>query len=112
MEIIQIVIVLFALFALSRALLRFKDNKLSKNEFLFWTAIWLAVIVVSFIPNITTQVSSLFGIGRGMDLIVYISVIILFYLIFRLYVKLEAVEKEVTLLVRKFALDTKEKKKK
>jgi hypothetical protein len=36
----------------------------------------------------------------------------MFYLIFRLYVKLESVEKEVTLLVRKFALDTKDKKKK
>jgi hypothetical protein len=112
MEIIQIIIVLFALFALSRAFLRFKDNRLSKNEFLFWTAIWLAVIVISFIPNLTTQISNFLGIGRGIDLIVYISVIVMFYLIFRLYVKLESVEKEVTLLVRKFALDTKEKKKK
>jgi small membrane protein len=112
MEIIQVLIVIFALFALSRAYLRFKDNRLSKNEFLFWTAVWLAVIVIAFIPNLTSQVSNLLGIGRGIDLIVYISIIILFYIIFRLYVKIENVKSDVTMLVRKFAMDSKDKKKK
>ncbi len=112
MEIIQIVIIIFALFALSRVILRFKDNKLTRNEFFFWLVIWVAVIVISIIPNITGIISHPFGIGRGIDLIIYVSIIGLFYLIFRLYVKLESVEKEITALVRRIALDKKEKKKK
>jgi hypothetical protein len=112
MEIIQILIIIFALFALSRAFLRFKDNKLTKNEFLFWTLIWLVAIVISFIPSLLIYLSKWLGIGRGADLIVYISIIILFYIIFRLYVKLESVEKEITQVVRKLALKGEEKKKK
>jgi hypothetical protein len=107
MEIIQIIIVIFALFALSRAFLRFKDNKLTKTEFLFWTLIWLAVIVFAFTPRLTSWVSSLLGIGRGVDLIIYLSIIVLFYLIFRLYVKMESIRKDITLLVRKFAIENK-----
>lgn len=112
MQVIQIIIIIFALFALSRAILRFKDNKLTKNEFVFWILIWGAVILISVIPSVISPLSSVFGIGRGMDLIVYISIIILFYLIFRLYVKLESVEKEITLVVRRIAINTKNRKRK
>ncbi|OGZ32156.1 MAG: hypothetical protein A2V69_00065 [Candidatus Portnoybacteria bacterium RBG_13_40_8] len=111
MEIIQILIVVFALFALSRAVLRFKDNKLTINEMIFWALIWAGIILVSFLPGITILLSGLLGIGRGIDLVIYISIIVLFYLIFRLYVKIEGMEKEVTFVVRKLALNSKEKKK-
>jgi len=113
MEVIQIIITLFGLFALSRAVLRFKDNKLTRNELLFWMMIWIAVITIPLIPNLTSRVSNLFGIGRGMDMIVYISVVALFYLMFRLYVKVESVQKEITSVVRKISIgDNKESDKK
>lgn len=112
MEVIQIILIIFALFALSRAFLRFKDNKLTKYEFLFWAVIWVAVIIVGIIPNITIILSNKFGIGRGIDLVIYISIIALFYLIFRLYVKLESMEKEITTVVRRVALNPKKNKKK
>jgi hypothetical protein len=47
-----------------------------------------------------------------MDLIIVISIVVLFYLIFRLYVQLEGVKREITALVRKVALEDKNKKKK
>ena len=111
MEIIQILIAIFALFALSRAVLRFKDNKLTINEMIFWIVVWIGVILVSFLPSLTSLLSEVLGIGRGMDVVVYIGIVVLFYLIFRLYVKLEGVEKEVTFVVRKLALNSKNKKK-
>lgn len=111
MEIIQFLIILFALFALSRAFLRFNDNKLTKNEFVFWIVIWVSIIIISIIPNITTSLSNILGIGRGVDLIIYVSIIALFYLMFRLYVKQESLEKEITALVRNIAIEKKDKKK-
>mgnify|MGYP001203859899 CR=1 FL=1 len=108
MEIIQIIIVLFALFALSRAFLRFKDNKLTKIEFVFWGLVWVVAIVLSFIPGILGFFSKILGIGRGTDLLIYLSIILLFYLIFRLYVKMESIRKDITLLVRKFAIENKD----
>jgi len=112
MEIIQILGIVFALFAFSRAYLRFKDNKLTKNEFVFWVLIWFVVIIISIVPNILGLFSNILGIQRGMDLIIVISVVVLFYLIFRLYVQLEGVKREITALVRKVALEDKNKKKK
>jgi len=112
MEIIQILGIVFALFAFSRAYLRFKDNKLTKNEFVFWALIWFVVIIISIVPNILGLFSNILGIQRGMDLIIVISVVVLFYLIFRLYVQLEGVKREITALVRKVALEDKNKKKK
>jgi hypothetical protein len=111
MEIIQFLIVIFALFALSRAVLRFKDNKLTIKELAFWILVWIGVIIVSFLPSITGLLSSFLGIGRGIDVMVYVSIIVLFYLIFRLYVKAESLEKELTFVVRKLSLDNEKKKK-
>jgi hypothetical protein len=105
MEIIQVIIIIFAVFALSRAFLRFKDNKLNIRDFIFWVVLWLGVILISSIPNVISFVSGFFGIGRGIDLIVYASVILLFYLVFRLYVSIENQKREITLLVRKVSIE-------
>ena len=104
---IQIIITLFALFALSRTYLRLKDGKITKGESLLWIFIWLSVITVAFIPQVIIQLSELFGLGRGLDLAILSSIIVLFHLIFKLYVKLEATEQEITELTRKLALDRK-----
>jgi small membrane protein len=104
MEVIQIIIIVFALFALSRAFLRFKDNRLTVRDFSFWVVLWIAVIILSFMPNLISYASVIFGIGRGIDMIVYLGIIVLFYLVFRLYVKIENQEKELTRLVRNISI--------
>lgn len=104
MELIQIIIILFALFAYSRVVARTKDKNINPNEFIFWSIIWILVIAVALIPGITSIFAGVFGIGRGADFAVYISIIILFYLIFRVYVKAEKIEKDITKLVREVSL--------
>lgn len=103
-SIIQIFATVFALFAWSRALLRYKDRKISNNEFIFWSVIWLGVVVVAFIPGISALVSDAIGIRRPIDFFVYLSIILLFYLVFRIYIKLDTVNGEITKIVREFAL--------
>jgi len=107
MVIIKIVVTLFALFALSRAILRFKKKEISKKEVLWWSLLWLTLIIVALLPGFTTFFANLFGIGRGADVVLYASVIILFYLIFKIYVKIEQVEKNLTKIVRKLTLKKK-----
>ena len=107
MEPIQIIAIIFALFALSRATLRLKDKSINNLQFMFWGLIWTIVIVVAFIPNITSSISQIFGIGRGMDLVVYVSIALLFYLMFRLYIKMDKLDRNITKVVRKIALKKK-----
>ena len=48
LEIYQIIIMIFAVFALSRVILQKKSKNFSFNEFIFWSGIWVALILVSF----------------------------------------------------------------
>ena len=106
---LQIVVVLFALFALSRTVLRFKDGNINKKELAFWSSIWIALIVVVFLPGIAGGLAEFLGIGRTIDVLVYAAIVLLFYLIFKLYVKLETIEQEITTIVRKVALRKKKR---
>lgn len=104
MGLLQIVGIAFALFALSRAFLRYKDKSLRQNELFFWTIVWVGVICVAVFPSIFVTLSRVLGIGRGVDILLYGGMILLFYLLFRVYVKVEAQQKDMTTLVREIAI--------
>lgn len=103
-SIIQVLLILFAFFAWSRAFLRMRGKNISIGEFSFWSMIWSAVIVISIFPGLISGLSEIVGIGRGTDLAIYVSIILLFYLMFRLYVKVDAHNREITKLVREIAI--------
>lgn len=101
---IQILLTVFLFFALSRVLLRFKGGNLSLSSLIFWSlSFGLAAFFVVF-PEITSEIARKLGIGRGVDAVIYASIIILFYLVFRLYVFMQDIRKEITDLVKKIAL--------
>jgi hypothetical protein len=109
MYFIQVVAVLFALFAFSRVLLRLKEKKLSILEFLFWTCIWLGLILVALFPEKLSDLAKSLGIQSGTGLAVYLGVVLSFYLIFRLYVKLDTIEQQITILNRALAIKAAER---
>ncbi len=104
MYLLQIFAGAFAIFALSRVLLRAKEGKLTWGEMLFWVTLWATLIFFIFWPETSSQVAELFGIGRGVDLVLYGATVLMFYLLFRLYIKVEQIEHEVTKTVRELAL--------
>ena len=108
---LQGVAIAFALFALSRSVLRFRDGQTTLKEFILWASIWIIVIIISLFPDVTYFFAKAFGINRGVDLVIYVSITALFYLMFRLYIKLDRVEKSITLLTRHDAIKNVKKKK-
>ena len=101
---LQIVAIIFVLFAWSRALLRLKDRKISFTEFIFWTVIWAGMVFALLLPKTAEFISYSLGVNRPVDLGVFVSILLLFYLIFRLYVKHEQQQQEMTKLVREIAI--------
>lgn len=101
---IQIILSLFILFALSRVILQVKSGKLTIGSFLFWSGLFVFALFGVLDPKITTYAANLFGIGRGSDIVIYISIALIFYLIFRLSISLEETRREISELVRKIAL--------
>ena len=96
---------LFILFALSRALLQFRNGALSWRALLFWVVIWGGAGFIILYPRTTGNLASSLGVSRGSDVIVYTSVIVIFYLLFRIYVYLNEVNYNLTRVVRQIALD-------
>jgi len=104
---IQILISLFALFSLSRLLIKLRQPGSKLSTTLLWFIFWLAVGIIVWIPSFTTTVANFLGIGRGADLVLYFGLIIVFYLIFKIYTRLEKIEKNITTLTREIALKDK-----
>ena len=105
MSIIQILIIVFALFAVTRTVLQFKKGAVSRHWLLFWMLFWVGAGTVAALPQTADTLARIVGVGRGADVVIYLSLIVIFYLIFRLYVKIEQVESEITRLVRKLSMD-------
>jgi hypothetical protein len=101
---IQIVVVLFALYAAGRAVGRFRRSTIGLSELLLWLGFWAAAGVLVLVPEITQRLAGVLGVGRGADAVFYLSLVGLSYAFFRLYLRLRQLEQQITVLVRKLAL--------
>ena len=93
---LKLILAGFIAFAFSRAILRFKDKSISFREFLFWSLLWTGAAILTFSPQLSDVAAASFGIGRGADIAFFLSIIILFYVIFRLYVKIDKLDRDIT----------------
>jgi len=107
MYLIQILLILFFIFALVKVSVRYKKGELKIGVFIGWTLFWIIAGIVAIIPNSTSYFAGLVGVGRGADLVVYLSLALIFFMIFRLYIRIENQEKNITKIVRKDALSDK-----
>ncbi len=84
------------------------------RSFIFWSGVFFTAVIGILNPSLTSKLAFFFGIGRGADIVVYLSIALLFYLVFRLSIALEDVRHEITELVRKLTLSEgfKERKRK
>ena len=98
MIILKIATVLFIFFASSRVFLRFKEKSISRQAIFFWLFVWIAVLVLVFHPDLSNTIARFLGMGRGIDSVFFLSIVSLFYLVFRLYVKMEQLDKDITAL--------------
>jgi len=101
---IKIVILLFSLFALSKAFFRYKKHEISSKELILWAIFWAMVVTATLWHRTTDIIAEIFGVERGADFLVYLSVIVLFFLIFKVLVKIEKIERDITKIVREVAV--------
>lgn len=102
---IQILAIVFCIFALYRVISKFKRGELKPVEFAMWLIFWIAVGVAFATPESLTYIANLLGIGRGADLVLYVAVLVVFYLMFRVFVRIEKIEKDITKVVRRDAIE-------
>jgi len=101
---IQILIVAFAVFALLRVFTKFRARQLSISWFIFWLIFWVMLGIGVIMPQTTEIVAQWVGVGRGVDVAIYFSIVLLFYLVFRIFLKIQSIESNITKLTREDAI--------
>jgi len=100
----QIIVSIFVMIMLIRLIADARKGKLSLSKFLFWAFVWLALEAIVLFSGIVLFLSNLIGVERPKDLPIYVSIIILFFLILKIVMKMENIEREITGIVKKIAL--------
>lgn len=101
---LQIFISLFVIFILLEIFRKFHQKILSLFSLIFWLTIWLSILSIVWFPSITSYLAQFLNIGRAIDSVVYLSIVILFYLIYRILLKIEIIERKMEKIVREDAL--------
>lgn len=107
---IKIALLLFVVFALSRLFKKFRQKAVNTRELGLWLIFWLVVSGAIIWPQKTDMVARWAGVGRGADLLVYVSILFLFYAFFRLSVNDKKKQQEITDLTRALTLKNINKK--
>lgn len=97
--------VVFAAISLSKSYVDFRGRRESLQMFLFWTVTWAGIVIVALYPPIIDLVIEYFGGGRtGLGTIFGMGLVFLFYVVYRIYVKLERIEQKLTKTIQEIAL--------
>lgn len=101
----QIIALIIIIFFLSRLFWQKKKKELSGGEFKFWFFFWFSAgVAIFFIKQIDRFVLSLGFSGQGIEVLFYATIILLLYFVFRIRLRLERIEKDLTKITRELTL--------
>lgn len=100
----QIAIIFFALVVIMRTYGQYKKEHVSRYWLIAFSCLWAIVIIAALIPKSTDTLARFVGVERGADLFVYVAVLVLVYTVYRLLVRTQQTQQEITELVRHIAL--------
>lgn len=104
--IIQYIATGIIVIVLIQFLIKVLKDRTQLFKLLFWGVFWGIALIFIWLPtNTIDKLGQLFGVGRGVDVLVYLSIIFLFYYIFKQSEKINKLEKEITKLVREISKD-------
>jgi len=105
MTLIQIILTALVILIAAYMYLRLRTTILDLILILVFAA--AGVFFVMF-PDTTTQIAHFVGVNRGADMIFYLAILFLLFLLIKLYARVRKLEQGFAELVRKDALRNKE----
>lgn len=67
-------------------------------------AVGAAAISLVILPSAATEIAHRFGVGRGTDLVLYFSLVSIFFLLLRFQIRIRQFDTKVTEILRQLAL--------
>jgi hypothetical protein len=100
---ITAILLVISLFMIIKTTLNYAKKDIQFGEFFLWIIAWTGLTVLSIMPWISTFFAEYVGLTRGTDLVLILSVILLFYLNYGLHKRLDDQQKDLTNLTRKLS---------
>ena len=85
----QTILIIFFLFAIAKVWGRYRTKDLTWRGASLWSIFWIVAGAIVVWPNSTAFFAKRLGLGRGVDLVIYLALAGLFFVVFRLMVKIE-----------------------
>jgi small membrane protein len=101
----QVFSVLLAAIAISKSYVDFRSRQESLQIFLFWIITWTMIVIVALFPSIIDVLINAFGGGRtGLGTFFGMALVFLYFVVYRVYVKIERMDQKLTKMVQELAL--------
>ena len=104
---IQIILLLALAGIIAKTFQNYQSDAISLREFFLWASLWGVGGALVVFPDAAQIAANFVGIGRGVDLVVYLALLALFIVLFYVLVRLERIERDITKIVRSLALTEK-----
>lgn len=101
----QLLLSILILFVLWRTYAAYKKRNLSETFIFVWGIFWLGVLILVFKQDLVSRVATTLGISRGVDLVIYVSLIVIFFLIYKILILIDDLNSKITQMVRKNAIE-------
>lgn len=105
LPVIQVVLLAIIGAMVLYTLMRRRRGEIGPFAVVAWLLVWTAGGLAVAFPHCATRVAQTIGVGRGADLATYVSIVTLFYVVFRLLMRIERLNRDVTDLVRAHAIE-------
>lgn len=97
-------------FFISRIVKQKKQEQISAGEFWLWLCFWIfSALAIIFLKELDSLASSLGFTASGINLLFYGAILVLFYFIFKLRLRLAKMDRDLTDLNRHLTLINKDK---
>lgn len=106
MEIYQWLVPLVALVYMTRVILQYRRRRRLFTSTFFWIVFWVAISALAIVPNQISQgIANLLGFKSNVNAIIFVALGFLFSIVFYLSAAVERLERQMTDLIRKIALE-------
>ena len=98
------------LFIIYRTVVAYRSKTLSVGFTVTWLLFWSVGLILVIKQEWVISLANWIGIGRGVDLVIYLSIILLYYLIYTVLIRLQEIEENLTRIIRGLALKSPSRK--
>lgn len=109
MYVIQYIVILASLGIMVYVLGKYGKKEMTWQGFIFWEFLLIIMLIISLKPIETSIfIKNLLGLGRGLDALFVVLIGLNYILMFRIYMRIDKTEREITELTRQMAIELQE----